>query len=230
MVISLQVNGYNLGANTVSYSITDKAGNVSTGTQTVTIVDTTAPVFTVKPAALIEVTATAELTDIVIGNASASDFYLKSVTNNHASTQFPVGETVVTWTAEDTSGNKTTYSQTVRVSYKFNGYMSPLKNGGVYKAGRVIPVKINITYADGTPVEIAQPQISVFQTSNQEVVGEALDISSVSAADSGVTMRHNNNGDYIYNLDTRSLGKGTYQLSVMTHNGSNAEVINIALK
>ena len=224
------VSGYQLGANTVNYSITDKAGNVSTGTQTVTIIDTRAPEFTVSPASLTSVTATAELTEVAFGQAEATDFYLKSITNDHPSNLFPVGETIVTWTAEDTSGNKSTYKQTVRVSYQFNGYDSPLKNGGVYKSGRVIPVKINLTYADGSPVEIAQPMISVFQTSNQEVVGEALDISSVSAADNGTIMRHTNSGDYIYNLNTKLLGKGTFQISVLAHNGSNVEVINIALK
>ena len=236
IVVTEPANGYQLGVNTVNYSITDKASNINSGTQRVTIVDTTTPAFSTSnnksgtAASVIEVIATAELTEVSIGQATATDFYLKSVTNDHPSTLFPVGETVVTWTAEDTSGNKSTYTQTVRVSYKFNGFQAPLKDGGVYKAGRVIPVKINLTYADGTPVEVAQPQISVFQTSNQEVVGEALDISSVSAADNGTTMRYSNNGDYIYNLDTSIVGKGTYQISVLAHSGSNVNVINIALK
>ncbi len=223
-------NGYVLGANTVSYSIIDKAGNLSTSNQTVTIIDTTAPVFTNTPTALIDVIATSEQTEIAIGNAVASDFYLKSVTNDYPSNQFPVGETVVTWTAEDTSGNKSTFTQIVRASYKFNGFHSPLKEGGIYKAGRVIPVKINLTYADGTPVEVAQPLISMFQTSNQEVVGTALDINSSSAADNGVIMRYTSDGNYIYNLNTATLGKGTYQISVLPHGGNNVNVINIALK
>ena len=228
--ITEPVSGYQLGANTVNYSITDKAGNVTKGIQTVTIIDTTAPEFTVSPASLTGIIATSELTEVAIGQAEATDYYLKSVTNDHPSNLFPVGETVVTWSAEDTSGNRSTYKQTVRVSYQFNGYDSPLKNGGVYKSGRVIPVKINLTYADGSPVETAQPMISVFQTSNQEVVGEALDISSVSSADNGTIMRHTNSGNYIYNLNTKLLGKGTFQISVLAHNGSNVEIINIALK
>lgn len=231
IVIEKPAAGYQLGTNLVSYSVTDNAGNTATATQTVTVVDTTAPVLnTPLPAAVIDVIATGELTTVNLGNVTATDLYLDSVSNDRASNQFPVGKTVVTWTAKDTSGNTTQYQQTVRVSYQFNGFKAPLNDGGIYKAGRTLPVQINLSYANGTPVETATPTIAVFTTSNVEVDGTALDISSSSAADAGTTLRALNNGDYIYNLDTSSMGKGTFQMAITPDQSGVKHVINIALK
>ena len=46
----------------------------------------------------------------------------------------------------------------------------------------------------------------------------------------GNTLRYNNNGDYIYNLDASNLGKGTYQISITPNAAGKTSTINIALK
>ena len=230
IVVSKPV-AYVLGANVVNYSITDNAGNTATATQTVTVVDTTSPALNTSDApALIEVVASSESTTVNIGNVSATDHYLESVSRDYTSNQFPVGLTTVTWTATDTSGNASTYTQTVRVSYQFNGFKAPVVNGGIYKVGRTIPVKVSLSYLDGSPVVVAQPTLQVYKTSNNEVLGTALEITSTNAADSGSNMRNLGGGSYMYNLDTSLLGKGTYEAAVRPHVGNKAQGINIALK
>ena len=62
------------------------------------------------------------------------------------------------------------------------------------------------------------------------VSGDAIAISSVSAADSGSTMRDSGAGKYIYNLDTSSAAIGAYRIFVDLGDGSIAQFIDIAFK
>ncbi len=55
-------------------------------------------------------------TSVVLGTPSASDNVgVATVSNNHPSNIYPVGTTVVTWTATDAAGNSAVCSQTVTV-------------------------------------------------------------------------------------------------------------------
>jgi len=103
-----------LGETIVTWTATDQAGNFVTTTQKVSVIDTTPPVLT-TPASL-QVEATSELETIVsLGNATASDHIQVVSITNDAPAVFPLGETIVTWTATDSSGNSATATQTVRV-------------------------------------------------------------------------------------------------------------------
>jgi hypothetical protein len=104
-----------LGDTVVTWSATDSAGNIGTDTQTVNVVDTTDPVVT-APVDVV-VAATAALTAITIGTAMATDNAgpVQSLTDD-APALFPLGQTLVTWTATDASGNSGTAVQSVSVT------------------------------------------------------------------------------------------------------------------
>lgn len=106
-----------LGETVVTWTATDDAGNSSTATQTITVtepVDETPPVITVP--ADIEVEATGKLTVVDIGQATATDDRDGTVEiTNDAPAEFQLGETVVTWSAVDSSGNTATATQLVTV-------------------------------------------------------------------------------------------------------------------
>jgi len=106
------VGTFALGVTTVSVTATDCANNSTSATTTVTVQDTTAPVIT--PPADITTEATAVQTPVVIGTATATDIFAVSVTSDAPAT-FPVGTTVVTWTARDANGNTSTATQNVTV-------------------------------------------------------------------------------------------------------------------
>ncbi|PJA24498.1 MAG: hypothetical protein COX57_08560, partial [Alphaproteobacteria bacterium CG_4_10_14_0_2_um_filter_63_37] len=103
-----------VGTTTVTWSATDAAGNTGTATQTVTVVDTTPP--TVTAPANLTIEATGPLTAVAVGSATATDLVDGTLTPaSDAPTDFPVGTTVVTWSATDAAGNTGTATQTVTV-------------------------------------------------------------------------------------------------------------------
>jgi hypothetical protein len=117
-------NWFPSGATTITYKAVDQAGNTATATQTVTVIDDTPPVFTNVPPAVTVKTGAAStecglvISDALLGVASASDnCSTASVTRSGvpAGNWFPIGATMITYTAVDQAGNTTTATQTVTV-------------------------------------------------------------------------------------------------------------------
>jgi len=105
---------YAVGVYTITWSATDAAGNTGTATQTVTVQDTTPPVFTGAPLAAVLAEATGVNTSVALTTPAATDVFAVTVTNNAPAT-FPLGLTVVTWTATDANGQVATTTQNVTV-------------------------------------------------------------------------------------------------------------------
>lgn len=108
----------NIGENQVTLTVTDEAGLTTTCTALVSVTDTINPVIDAMPASI---TATADSSTCAAivswTEPSATDICGKSLTANYApGDSFPIGETVVTYTATDPSGNETSESFTITVS------------------------------------------------------------------------------------------------------------------
>lgn len=107
-----------LGATVVTWTATDPSGNFSTKTQTVTVVDSTLPLVFAPPDLSLVVdfnSCTRDSANVDLGAPVSSDnCSLASLTNNKPAS-FPIGTTVVTWTATDGSGNVATATQNVTV-------------------------------------------------------------------------------------------------------------------
>jgi gliding motility-associated-like protein len=108
---------YPIGTTTVTWTVTDVNGLVSTCNQTVQVVDSEAPVITC-PADITGAAPDAGMcyaTGIPLGTPVTSDNCgVASVTNNAPAT-YPIGTTVVTWTVKDNSGLTATCTQNVQV-------------------------------------------------------------------------------------------------------------------
>jgi trimeric autotransporter adhesin len=105
-----------VGNTTVTWTATDGSGNTATSTQLVTIIDAQPPTIT-APAAINLTNDPGQCgrakSNIALGNPTTSDNCgVTSVTNN-APNFFPVGTTIVTWTAQDARGNTASANQTV---------------------------------------------------------------------------------------------------------------------
>ncbi|MDH3362323.1 MAG: HYR domain-containing protein [Gammaproteobacteria bacterium] len=105
-----------LGPTVVNCSATDAVGNTSFGAFTVTVVDMTNPTITAPGPVTVE--ATAEFTpvaDVPLGTPDTFDLVGISLVENNAPATFGVGETTVTWTVTDTSGNTASADQLVTI-------------------------------------------------------------------------------------------------------------------
>lgn len=113
-----------VGATTVTFSARDKAGNIGAATAIVTVEDSTAPLLKAPADITVPATETSgtPATEISIATFLASataednvDGNIPAITHD-APESFPVGETVVTFTASDAAGNAGTATATVTVS------------------------------------------------------------------------------------------------------------------
>ncbi|MFC1978074.1 HYR domain-containing protein, partial [Chloroflexota bacterium] len=105
-----------LGTTTVTWTVRDGSGNSANATQTVTVVDTTAPSITVPANVTGIEQISGDGTPVGIGQPTVSDICDTSpVVTNDAPAVFPLGTTTVTWTATDASGNSANATQTVTV-------------------------------------------------------------------------------------------------------------------
>jgi large repetitive protein len=140
-----------LGETIVTWTATDEAGNTSTATQKVTIVDTTAPAITPPEDVTVEAVSKSEnLVDLAVPEVS-DNVEVASITND-APEVFPVGKTIVTWTATDISGNVSEYAQTVNVV----DTIAP-------KFARTVPITVEASSLAENQIELVAPQVTDIQ-------------------------------------------------------------------
>jgi len=105
-----------VGTNLVTWTATDANGNRTTCTQRVVVRDTQAPTL----ACPADVTVVADpgvcvATGVLLGNPVTSENCGTLTVTSNAPAQFPVGTNLVSWTATDASGNRTTCTQRIVV-------------------------------------------------------------------------------------------------------------------
>ncbi len=108
---------YPVGVTTIIWTATDSHGNSASGTQTVTISDNERPTITAPAAISVNNDAGNCSAVVAIGSPVTGDnCAVASVTNDHASSTYPVGTTIVTWTVTDIHGNSSSATQTIIVT------------------------------------------------------------------------------------------------------------------
>jgi len=212
-----------LGLTTVTWTAKDASNNSSSVTQNVTVVDTTPPIITAVSTfstivgAPKSVLPTPTVSDIVDPNP---------IVTNNAPNNFPLGTTIVTWTATDHSGNFATATTTVTTTYNYIGVLQPINDDGagpksIFKLGSTIPVKFQLMDYYGNFVTNAKVCIVVAQYSGLPPAdGDYEGAISTSAATIGNLFRYDPLANqYIFNLSTKSLSKGEYKIRLNVYNG-----------
>jgi hypothetical protein len=106
---------FDLGTTIVTWTVIDGSGNMSSDVQTITVLDTTAPKMTAPADVVAYANSGCAAYNVKLGAPTVSDnCIIKSVTNNSFGV-FDLGNTIVTWTATDMSGNQTVVTQNVLV-------------------------------------------------------------------------------------------------------------------
>ena len=103
----------------------------------------------------------------------------------------------------------------------FSGLQQPINADGssIFKLNRTIPVKFHLDDAAGSPVDDAVAKLSLAKVSGS-VEGTEVEPTSSGVGDEGGTFRSVGNGDYHYNLSTKSLSAGTWSLRVTFKDGT----------
>lgn len=151
-----------VGNNTVTLTVTDVNGNVSSANATVTVEDNVAPILTVP--ANITVLNDPDVCGAVvnIGQATATDNCAVASIVDNGLDFYPVGTTTVTWTATDVNGNVTTGTQTITVTNDIpviNGFSMPesiiINGAATYSAGYTDNNVVSATWnwGDGSTTE-----------------------------------------------------------------------------
>lgn len=140
-----QLTWYPLGDTSVDITATDGSGNQVVETVRVTVQDTTAP--EIQAPADVVVEASAQLSQVALGQAKASDIFDVTLSNNAPANGFAVGTTSVVWTARDSNNNESSATQLVTIQ----DTTAPLISGLVAQitveaSGELTPVDL------GTPV------------------------------------------------------------------------------
>lgn len=114
-------DGFSLGITTVSWIITDGTGVSATANQAVTVADTTAPSIAQPPQ--MQSTTTGGAVQLALMSPAVVDAVDPNPTlsNNAPAGGFPLGTTMVTWTASDFSGNVGTATQTIVITEEVDG-------------------------------------------------------------------------------------------------------------
>ncbi|MDE1766956.1 MAG: HYR domain-containing protein [Thaumarchaeota archaeon] len=171
-----------LGQTIVTWKAVDPSGNVATAKQTVTVQDTKPP--TIKSPADMTVNATGSLTQVNIGQATASDNTgISSLTNDAPQQGFPLGTTVVTWTAVDAGGNTANTTQKITVVNHTPPKLTP-PAAVTFEAtslnNNTVPIG-NATATDFESIAISNNAPHTFQLGKTTVIWTARDMSGNTA-------------------------------------------------
>jgi gliding motility-associated-like protein len=127
---------FSLGTTTVTYTATDGAGNSSTCSFNVTVVDNTLPLISDCPSNITVSTTSSCSAPVTWTAPIPSDNCTVSMTSTHApGATFPVGTTQVKYTATDGSGNSSTCSFNVTVVDSGNPVISGCPSNITVSAG-----------------------------------------------------------------------------------------------
>ncbi|NQX85521.1 MAG: HYR domain-containing protein, partial [Flavobacteriaceae bacterium] len=105
----------NLGVNSVTLTVTDSSGQIATCVASVTVVDNLEPNVATPVAVSVSTDTGCTATNVTLDTPIATDNCLLASITNNAPTVFPLGDTTVTWTVTDSSGNTAVVTQVVTV-------------------------------------------------------------------------------------------------------------------
>jgi len=117
------------------------------------------------------------------------------------------------------------------VSAYFGGFLQPINSDGssIFKLKSTVPIKFQLQEPQGTFITTATARLYYAKISNN-VAGDCVEAVSTSAATTGNLFRYDpTSNQYIFNLSTKSLTAGTWQLKVTFDDGISKTVL-ISLK
>jgi hypothetical protein len=126
-----------------------------------------------------------------------------------------VGSDSFTYEARGSDGTLSTAAPvTIQVTYHFSGFLAPLYAGMTYALGRTIPIKFQLTDANGAAIN-SLSAIASLQVVNP--AGQAFNPASAG----GVGLRYDPTANqFVFNWQTKGLTSGTYTIVLSLSDGT----------
>jgi len=141
------------------------------------------------------------------------------------------GPHTFTVTAADYAKNTNTKTVTYNVLYNFSGILQPINADGssVFKQGSTVPVKFQLRDDSEAFITNAVAKILVTKIANGDT-GTEIEAVSTSAATTGNLFRYDlTSNQYIFNLNTKPLSLGTWQIRIELDDGT-SQYVKIGLR
>jgi hypothetical protein len=215
------------GAHTVSGTVADNVGNVSDLGSLGVQVDATDPSVGVSCPAAVLLNATASATIIASDGQSG---LAVDPTGTAAIDTSTVGSRVSSATAQDNVTHSKSASCTTAVQYMYSGVQQPVNPDGssIFKLGSAVPLKFKLTDFGGQPISGAVAGLSVAKLTGT-VEGTFVEAESKGGSSTGNVFSQDGDGQYHYNLDTKTMSTGTWSVKVTLDDGV-AYTTRISLK
>jgi uncharacterized repeat protein (TIGR01451 family) len=142
-----------------------------------------------------------------------------------------VGQKTFTVSAIDKYGNEASKTVNYNVIYNFSGILQPINadNSSVFKLKSTVPIKFQLNDSNGNYITTAIARIYIAKISDG-VVGTDIEAVSTNSATTGNQFRYDTTANqYIFNLATKSLSKGTWQIRIELDDET-SKYINLSLK
>ena len=215
------------GSSTVSGTVKDRAGNESAAGSLSVQVDAKAPSLQMTCPAVLLLNGSGSAT------TTASDDESGLAGDPSGSTAIDTssaGPKTIAKTATDNVGHTTAGSCTTQVRYMYSGLLQPVNPDGssIFKLGSTVPLRFDLTDFGSLPVSGAMAKVYLAKVDNS-IEGSFLEGTSTSTADSGNTFRDTGAGSYQFNLATKALTAGTYDVKLVLDDGT-SYVLRISLR
>lgn len=213
----------------VTGNCTDNMGNVGTGTVTINY-DGTLP----------EITSLQQGQSFTLKQSGISpDFSCSDATSGIALCTSSVtildtdivGSNSYSITASDNAGNQVTQSVIYYVHYAYSGILQPINsdNSSIFKLGSTVTVKFQLMDANSSYVTNSVAKIYVTKIGDG-IIGTEMEAKSTSNATTGNLFRYDSTSNqYIFNLGTKTLTTGTWQIRIELDDGT-SKTVDIGLK
>ena len=105
--------------------------------------------------------------------------------------------------------------------YRFGAFLPPVPNdgSGVFKLGSTVPLKFQLIDSNGALVPSAVAKLTLQMVAGRGPVGTPVDATPPGSADAENQFRYDGT-QYVFNLSTKPLSTGTWQLQVHLDDGT----------
>jgi dipeptidyl aminopeptidase/acylaminoacyl peptidase len=202
----------------VQRTVRDRVGHTSVQAQRSVQVDTE------KPALALDCPASVLLHGSASVLVTASDD--QSGLRDDPSGSVPVdtdtaGDQTIARTAVDNVGHVRTASCDVGVQYAYSGLLSPVNRDGssVFKLNSTVPLKLRLADAADRDVDTAHIVVEMERYSSS-VLGTEIESTVTATPTNGKDFTYHGAGEYHYNLSTKPLSVGTWNIKLTLGDGT----------